>query len=114
MTRRGLVCYSQPMQKSLSDLSVAQLQRAIVIKEKIENLEAELAAVFAGAEPGPVKARRRGRPPGRRKMAFAPELAPAVTKPKAKRKISAAARKRLSESATARWKKAKAAGKSRL
>jgi len=91
-----------------------QLKRAIAIKEKIEALEAELAVVFAGAEPGPVKARRRGRPPGRRKMAFAPEPALAMTKPKAKRKISAAARKRLSESATARWKKAKAAGKSRL
>ena len=102
------------MQKSLSDLSVAQLQRAIVIKEKIEALETELTAVFIGAEPGPVRGRRSGRPRGRRKSMGAPEPAPATAKPKAKRKVSAAVRKRLSEMAKARWKKAKAAGKSRL
>jgi hypothetical protein len=98
------------MQKSLSDLSVAQLQRAIVIKQKIESLEGELAAVFGGAGPGPVMARRRGRPPGRRKSVPATEPVP----PAAKRNVSAAVRKRLSQVAKARWKKAKAAGRSRL
>ena len=102
------------MQQSLSDLSVAQLQRAIVIKEKIENLEAELAAVFAGVKPGPVKGRGRGQSRGRRGSVAAPEPAPAASKLKPKRKVNAALSKRLSELAKARWKKVKAAGKSRL
>ena len=114
MTQAGFVCYCPPMEKSLSDLSVAQLKRAILVKKKIETLEAELAAVLGGAQTKPVRGRRRSRSPNRRKSVAAPKPAPAAARRKAKRKVSVAARKRLSELAKARWKKVKAAGKSRL
>lgn len=99
---------------SLSDLSVAQLQRAIVLKQKIEALEGELAAVFAGRKRGAVKGRRRTRSQGHRKSVAALAPAPVASNPKPRRKANAALSKRLSELAKARWKKAKAAGKSRL
>lgn len=77
------------MANALSNLTVAQLQRAAQIKQQMEGLEAELASIFGGAS----APRRRGRPPGSGK----------------KGKISAAGRARIAAAQRLRWAKARAA-----
>jgi len=80
------------MTNSLGSLSVTQLKQAITIKEQIEALESELASVLGGAAPAAVSAPSRA---GRKK-----------------RRMSAAARARISAAQRARWanqKKATAA-----
>lgn len=111
---------------NLTDLSSAQLQRIIELKQQIEELEAELDSIASGG------GRRRGRAPGRpkgRRMSAAGRKAIALAakkrwakfragKPagpaKKRKKFSAAARKKMAAVARARWKKAKAAGKTTL
>ena len=110
---------------NIKDLSVAQLKRAIEIREQIESLQDQLASIGGG---------RLGRPPGiktvkgKRRMsaAAAPEspLPPKrdgpnsadggqwTVKGEEKKRFNAAARAQLSAAAKARWAKAKAAGKS--
>jgi hypothetical protein len=73
----------------LSELSLQQLQQAVAIRERIEDLEKELDRIV-GAQPSPTKA-------------------PA---PRRKRRFSAAARAKLSASMKARWATRK--GKRRL
>jgi hypothetical protein len=105
----------------LSGLSVAQLRKAVGIKERIEQLEAQLASI-AGNTTTPQetgKKRRRMSAAGRARIAAAARARWARIKgqkesPRKKRKVSAAARLRLSAAAKARWKKAKAAGKTTL
>jgi len=79
------------MLQSLRNLSVRQLNRAAKIKARIEKLESELTGLFGVPEPltvgGTVRRHRR---------------------------MSAAARAKIAAAARARWKAAKAAGKSRL
>jgi hypothetical protein len=75
------------MESILSGLSVAQLKRAITIKEKIEFLEKELASVLGAAPAVPA--------------------APAVV-PRKKRRMSAAGRARIAAAQKARWAKKKA------
>jgi hypothetical protein len=70
---------------SFSDLSAQQLRRAAAIKEKIQSLENELNRIF-----GP-------------RAKAVPQSAV-----KLKRKMSAAARKKISAAAKARWAKIKA------
>ncbi len=79
---------------NIKDLTVAQLKRAIEIREEIESLQAQLAGIGGG---------RIGRPPGVR-----------LGRPPGKRRMSAAGRARIAAAAKARWAKAKAAGKSKL
>jgi len=113
----------------LSRLSVQQLQRALAIRQQIESLIQELDALegnFPIAYPGRgrrapgVADRRKAVLNGARlakrkgvKRADANGAAPAVAKKK-KRVVSAEHKARLSESAKARWAKAKAEGKSSL
>jgi hypothetical protein len=107
--------------KSLSSLSVAQLRKAVAVKEQIEQLEAQLASIV-GDMPTPEaagKKRRRMSAAGRARIAAAARARWAKIRgqkesPRKKRKVSAAARLRLSAAAKARWKKAKAAGKTNL
>ena len=73
------------MNASLVNLSVAQLRRAAALKEQIEKLEKELTGLVGVAAP--------------------------VAAPKKKRKMSAAARARISAFQKARWAKVKAAQK---
>jgi hypothetical protein len=76
----------------LLSLSSANLKRAAAIQARIEQLQAQLARLIGASDAAsPVAARTGRRGP-----------------------ISEARRKRLSQIAKARWKKAKAAGKRRL
>jgi hypothetical protein len=84
------------MTTSLVNLSAGQLRKAAALRERIEKLEAQLAACLGSPAPAPAVTRT-------------PKSAGAV-----RRKISAAGRARLAASARARWAKAKASGRSRL
>lgn len=121
------------MNQSLSSLSVAQLRRAIEIREKMEALEKELAGiagVSAVAVPAAPSKKRTMSPAARAKIAaaqkarwaqrkgkrFTAQALKPTTKaePKPKRKMTAAGRRRLAALAKARWAKARAAGKTSL
>ena len=96
-----------PDAMSMIHLTAQQLHRAAEIREKIENLEKDFAALLAVTGDAPVTVRRRGRPAGSVAV-----VAPSTPKPK--RKVGKAGRARLSAAAKARWAKVKAAGKTRL
>ena len=124
------------MNQLLSSLSVAQLRRAIEIREKIEALEKELvgiqgvSSVSSVAAPAASGKKRTMSPAARAKIAAAQKArwaerkgkksaAPAAkavakSEPKPKRKLTAAGRRRLAALAKARWMKARAAGKTSL
>ena len=79
---------------SIARLSAGQLRAAAGIKDKIEDLQNELAKILGhavGNGSPAAKAQKTG-----------------------KRKMSAAGRARIAAAARARWAKAKAAGKKRL
>ncbi|MCI0747071.1 MAG: hypothetical protein L0Y58_16830 [Verrucomicrobia subdivision 3 bacterium] len=75
------------MTKTLAQLSVAQLKRAVAIKEDIERLERQLSSLLGGPDTAPARngVRRKG-----------------------KRKMSAAGRARIAAAARARWAKIRA------
>jgi len=86
----------------LSKLTVAQLQRAIVIKKQIESLQEELELLNeSNADVAP----RRGRP--KKALAVGAPL-PEAPRRKKKRNVSAEEKARRSEAAKARWAKRKA------
>jgi len=70
--------------KSLLNLSVAQLKRMAKLKGQIERLQSKLESLAGNGAPGP------GRKPGRKR-----------------RKMSAAARRKISLAQKARWAKTK-------
>jgi hypothetical protein len=74
---------------SLANLSAQQLRRAAAIKAQIESLEKEFQQIFGAA----------------------PKADAAQFAPKKKRRMSAAARAKISAAAKARWAKVKAAKK---
>jgi len=76
--------------KALLSLSVAQLKRMAKLKAQIERLQSRLEALAGNGSPGP------GRKPRRKR-----------------RKMSAAARRKISLAAKARWAKVRAAKKSK-
>ena len=76
--------------KSILSLSVAQLKRMARLKGQIERLQSRLEALAGNGSPGP------GRKPGRKR-----------------RKMSAAARRKISLAAKARWAKVRAGKKSK-
>jgi hypothetical protein len=106
----------------LRSLSVAQLRKAVAVKEQIEQLETQLASIFGEAMIPEVagKKRRRMSASGKANMAAAARARWAklkgtqTTPTKKRRKMSAEGRARISAAAKARWKKAKAAGKTTL
>jgi hypothetical protein len=112
------------MSTNLSNVTVAQLKRAIGIREHIEKLETELAGVLGGsASPASNGAgRRKMSPAARAKIAAAQRLRWAkhkkgiklAAKVPGRRKMSPAARAKIAAAARLRWKKAKAAGRSSL
>ncbi len=122
---------------AISNLSPQQLRKAADLKEKIDALQQQYNELLGGvasaaATPEPAQAPKAGR--RRRKLSpqaianiragVAKRMAKQGRSPKAgnsepaarkpKRKMSAAARARLSALAKARWKEARAAGKSNL
>jgi hypothetical protein len=79
------------MPTQILNLSSAELKKAATLQGRIEKLQADLAKLIGTGE----------------------EARPAAMK-KGRRKMSAAQREQLSKAAKARWKKAKAAGKTTL
>jgi len=77
-----------PFVNLFANLTVAQLKRAVAIKERIEELESELASVVG------------------RNVAYSPARR---NQPKRRRKMSAAARAKIAAAARARWAKYRAA-----
>ncbi len=104
------------MKKPLVNLSVEQLTRAIVVREKIDLLAAELDQLLGGS--APVKGKRKMSAAGRAAIAAGARKRWAKVKGQGagqpRRKMSAAARAKIAAAARARWKAAKAAGKTRL
>jgi hypothetical protein len=72
--------------KGLLNLSVAKLKRMVVLKARIERLQSRLEALAAGASPSST-----------RKVVHK------------RRKMSAAARRKISQAAKARWARVRAA-----
>jgi hypothetical protein len=115
---------------NIKDLTTAQLQRAIDIKEQIEALQTQLDSIEGGngaGMPGPsAKKKRRMSKAGRAAIAAAAKArwaayrgkgATASKEPvagKKRRKMSPAARAKIAAAARARWAKAKVAGKTTL
>lgn len=111
--------------KSILQLTSKELPQAISIKEKIEELQAQLGELIGGGEvsspfSAKVPGRRRMSVAGRARIAAAArarwarargEAAPVGKK---RRKWSAAAKAKMAAFAKARWAKVKAAGKSTL
>jgi peptidoglycan hydrolase CwlO-like protein len=105
---------------NLQSLSVAQLRKVVAIKERMERLEAKLAAIEGEESAAPARRRRlpaasraRIAAAQRRRWAKAKGKA-AEPKAKRKRRVSRATRARLAAAARARWARAKAAGKATL
>jgi len=85
---------------SVANLSVQQLRQALSLREQIERLEQDLAAILGG--PVAAKAKVVGRPSTKAEK-------PATTAPRRRRGyISAAGRARIAAAQRARWAKAKA------
>jgi len=72
----------------LLKLPAARLKRILALKTRIERIESQVEAIINGALPGPLQ-----------------------TLPRKKRTMSAAARKKISIAAKARWAKIRAAKK---
>jgi hypothetical protein len=94
---------------NLLSLTPAQLNHAADLKEKIEELESELASLLGSSLPVAPK-RGPGRP--RKEVITFARLA-GIPEMK-RRRMSAAARTKMAAAAKARWAKAKAAGKNSL
>jgi hypothetical protein len=85
------------------------------ILEQLKQERDKLSTAIAALEGRETGNSRRGRRPGRKSKVAATALPFGAAKPgRKKRKMSAAAKKRISESAKARWAKAKKAGKNSL
>ena|SRR5256885_1619813 len=117
------------MANALVGLTVAQLKRAVEIKERVKALESQLGEILhppsAEAEDGAggrgsnkmgaagrarIGAAQRARWARQRQFTVAAEPAPR----KKRKKISRAGRARLAAAAKARWARVRAAGKSSL
>jgi len=125
----GFMAYSYHMVTNLSYISVQQLKRAVVVREQIEELEAELVAILGESHATGASASANGHG-GRRKMSAAARAkigaaqrarwakqkkgTPAAAPKKGRRKMSAAARAKIAAAARARWAKAKAANRKTL
>jgi len=111
---------------SITSLSPQQLRRAADIKEKVVSLQKEFDQIL-GTPPeilieAPPRKKRKLSAQGlaniragvRKRFRMRVGVADMKTNRKRKRRMSAAQKARLSAIATARWKKVRAAGKTRL
>ena len=92
-TRTLISAISMPTNQLLT-LSSADLKKAAILQARIEQLQSQLSRLMGGAGSTTPVARKAGR--------------------RSRGPISEARRKRLSQIAKARWRKAKAAGKTSL
>lgn len=111
------------MSSDLSNISVQDLKRAVVLRERIEEMQHELAGILGEPSSGTGGAGRRAMSASARARIAAAQrrrwrkhrnekgAAPAAKKT---RRMSAAARARIAASAKARWAKAKAKGQRTL
>lgn len=109
----------------LLSLASDKLRRLADIKDKIESLEKQLAAVAASSSTA-IAPRRKNRMSAAGRLAIAAaqkarwakkkakSVAKPIVKKVAKRTMSAAARAKIAAAAKARWAKAKEAGKKTL
>jgi hypothetical protein len=105
---------------NLQNLSVAQLRKVVAIKERMERLEAKLAAIGGEESAAPAR-RRRLSAASRARIAAAQHKRwakvrrqAAAPKARRKRRVSAVTRARLAAMARARWARVKAAGRTSL
>jgi predicted alpha/beta-hydrolase family hydrolase len=85
-----------------------------VLRERIEALESELAQILGATQKtGKVGRPRKGMSAARWKISLAQKRRRAKSR-KPKRTMSAAARARIAAAAKLRWKRAKAAGRTKL
>jgi hypothetical protein len=110
------------------NVSVQQLKRAVTVREQIEALEAELAAILGGSAPSAAGngSAKRGRKMmsavARAKISAAQKARwakqkkgnPEVSPKQGRRKMSAAARAKISAAASARWAAVKASNRKTL
>jgi len=111
------------MATNLENISVEDLKRAVALRERIEELQRELAGILGGSA-APAKGRRgprfmsaeaRARIAEAQRRRWAKHRKSAVaTKPKSRRRMSAQARARIASAARARWAKVKAKGQRTL
>lgn len=114
------------MSNLLTTLTIAQLKRAVTIKEKIAELEGELASLIGATAATSAPAKKKGgmSAAGRAAVAAAqkarwakikgltkPNATPAAKPAKKKFTMSASAKAAISKAAKARWAKIKAAKK---
>jgi hypothetical protein len=132
LTYQARLVYDSPIMSNIKDLTVAQLKRAIEIREEIESLQAQLTSIGGGrvGRPPATKSRKRRKrrmsAKGRARIAAAArarwakyrrgatKAKPAKAGKKKRKRFSAAARAKLSAAAKARWAKAKASGRRAL
>jgi hypothetical protein len=93
------------MNNNVSNITAGKLREAAAIKDQIDRLEAELAAILSGGA-APAVGKRRGRKPGAKNKPKDGTAAP-TSKKKAKRKMSAEGRARIGAAQKARWAKIK-------
>jgi len=102
---------------NINELSIGDLKKAVVIKEKIAELEQELASLLGASSSSPGPKRKGGMSAaGRARIAAAQKKRWAIinagkttpTSKPAKRKMSAAGRAAISRAAKARWAKVNA------
>jgi hypothetical protein len=113
----------------LANLSVQQLKRAVSLRERIDALRNELAAILGESTGGAAggRGRKKMSAAARAKIGAAQKLRwakqrkgkaasnpPSAKATKGRRKMSAAARAKISAAASARWAKAKAANRRTL
>ena len=125
LTPKPLPDTNSPM-TDLKDLTAAQLQRIIDVKQQIEGLQNQLESIGGtGRGPGRPKGKRRMSRTGRAAIAAAARArwaayrgkgASKAMKPtgKKRKKFSAATRAKMAANAKARWAKAKKTGKTTL
>ncbi|HWD18611.1 MAG TPA: hypothetical protein VHB20_04985 [Verrucomicrobiae bacterium] len=115
---------------NIQNLDSSQLRKVIAIKERIEELEAQLTELIGSPAAAPAKVKT-----GRRTMSAAAKAriaaaqrarwakvhaaagktgSPAAAAPGKRRKLNPAARAKLAAIAKARWAKVKASGKTKL
>jgi len=98
---------------NINELSISQLKRAVILKEKIADLERELSSLIGTSSAGPSTRKGGMSAAGRARIAAAQKkrwakikaglpASAAAAKP-AKRKMSAAGRAAISAAAKARW-----------
>jgi hypothetical protein len=98
---------------NINELSISQLKRAVILKEKIADLEKELSSLLGTSVSGPVTRKGGMSAAGRARIAAAQKKrwakikaglpASATAAKPAKRKMSAAGRAAISAAAKARW-----------